>query len=293
MRLPVQLAPSISAVLAWRQASAACPCCKANFFLRLGDGSMMSNVWSSFLDPAAYQGRTELLRYDSPAIHGFIFSASISESSGGLIGGNNYGAMLRYAGEHNGFRIAAGVGFEHIGDVYTNQSTVFGTTATAVTLPGLNLVPNACTTGNVAATATAGANAQSLTCKTPDVNAWGVGLSAMHIHTGLFLQGAIEGVEYNNAGSATSAYWGETCGSATAGGTLSGLSQQLAVAAIPRPTLGGGSCRAVSPRTGPAGATLCSMVSTASSTTSVRRSAVETSPAGRPHRQTALPRCRT
>jgi hypothetical protein len=84
------------------------------------------------------------------------------------------------------------------------------------------LVPNACTTGNVAATATAGANAQSLTCKTPDVNAWAWDLSAMHIHSGLLLQGAIEGVEYNNAGSVTSAYWGETCGSATAGGTIVG-----------------------------------------------------------------------
>jgi hypothetical protein len=44
----------------------------------------------------------------------------------------------------------------------------------------------------------------------------------MHIHTGLFPQGAIQGVEYNNAGSSTTAYWGETCGSATAGGTIVG-----------------------------------------------------------------------
>jgi hypothetical protein len=204
---------------------------QGNFFLRLKDGSIMSSVWSSFLDPAAYQGRTELLRYDSPAIHGFIFSASINESSGGLIGGNNYGVMLRYAGEHNGFRIAAGVGFEHIGDVYTNQSLALGTTATQVTLPGLNLVPSTCLNGSGAATATAGANAASLTCKTPDVNAWGVALSAMHIHTGLFLQGAIQGVEYINAGSSTSAYWGETCGSATAGGSI------VAAVAVP-----GGTC---------------------------------------------------
>ena len=57
-----------------------CRCCNGNFCLRLSDGSLYEqSVWSQFLDPAAYQSRQETLRYDSPAIHGFIFSASVSE----------------------------------------------------------------------------------------------------------------------------------------------------------------------------------------------------------------------
>ena len=47
-------------------------------------GASRTSVWSQFLDPAAYQSRQETLRYDSPAIHGFIFSASVSEASGGF-----------------------------------------------------------------------------------------------------------------------------------------------------------------------------------------------------------------
>ena len=85
----------------------------------------ISAVWSQFLDPAAYQSRQETLRYDSPAMHGFIFSASVSEASGSF-NQTNWGMMLRYAGEYNGFRIAAGVGFDHTGDTWTNPTQTGG-----------------------------------------------------------------------------------------------------------------------------------------------------------------------
>ena len=185
---------------------------------------MMSNVWIILLGPSGI-----------PVPHGSCCAMTarrsmasssrlrLTELSGSLVGGNNYGVMLRYAGEHNGFRIAAGAGFEHIGDVYTNQSTVFGIDGHRCHPARSQLGASTCLNGSGAATSTAGANAQSLSCKTPDINAWGVGLSAMHIHTGLFLQGAIQGVEYNNAGSSTTAYWGETCGASTAGGSIVAL----------------------------------------------------------------------
>ena len=97
-------------------------------------------MWSQFLDPAAYQSRQETLRYDSPAMHGFIFSASLSEASGGIVGNTNWGTMLRYAGEYNGFRIAAGIGYDHTGDVFSNNSYA----ATFLT-PGANVPTTAAT----------------------------------------------------------------------------------------------------------------------------------------------------
>ncbi len=64
--------------------------------------------------PAANQGRTELLRYDSPTLAGFVLSASIGEA------GDYWGVMLRYAGEFSGFRVAAGIGYENVTDKFTS-----------------------------------------------------------------------------------------------------------------------------------------------------------------------------
>src|SRR5207244_4311296 len=55
--------------------------------------------------------------------------------------------------------------------------------------------------------------------QTPDINAWGVGLSGVHISSGLFLQGSYQAVQYNNLGSSTTGYWGETCNGSTGAGT--------------------------------------------------------------------------
>jgi hypothetical protein len=62
-------------------------------------------------------GRDQLIRWDSPTIGGFRFSASVSpgkEYYGGL--GNNYvewDVAVRYAAEFNGWRFAAGAGYHH------------------------------------------------------------------------------------------------------------------------------------------------------------------------------------
>jgi len=67
-----------------------------SLFLRASDGTYWGADLNSFTDPAAARGREEFVSYDSPTIAGFIFSASIGEN------GDQWGAMLRYAGEFLG-----------------------------------------------------------------------------------------------------------------------------------------------------------------------------------------------
>ena len=78
-------------------------------------GQFYSMTWGTggLGDPAAVQGRSELVRYTSPTWMGFIFDSSIAER------GDYWGSMLRYAGEFSGFRIAAGIGYERIRDSVT------------------------------------------------------------------------------------------------------------------------------------------------------------------------------
>ena len=68
-----------------------------SFFIRGPTGQYYAMSWANIGDPAAAQGRTELVRYDSPNWHGFIYSASIAEA------GDYWGTMLRYAGEFSGY----------------------------------------------------------------------------------------------------------------------------------------------------------------------------------------------
>lgn len=66
-------------------------------------------------------GRDDIVRWDSPAIMGFILSASAKSESvppaqsflGNHVGYVDWDVALRYSGEFNGFRFAAGVGFHH------------------------------------------------------------------------------------------------------------------------------------------------------------------------------------
>ena len=81
-----------------------------SFFIRGPTGQYYAMSWANIGDPAAAQGRTELVRYDSPNWHGFIYSASIAEA------GDYWGTMLRYAGEFSGIRVAAGFGYERSRD---------------------------------------------------------------------------------------------------------------------------------------------------------------------------------
>jgi hypothetical protein len=139
-----------------------------SLFLRSPGGAYYASDLNSFTDPADAQGRTELLRYDSPTIAGFIFSASVGEA------GDQWGAMLRYAGEFSGFRVAAGIGYESIEDPLTLATGPISTNAA----------------GNQ-----------------PDIVAWGGSLALMHVPSGLFVQGQYMEAEFGGPGN--SAYWGD------------------------------------------------------------------------------------
>jgi hypothetical protein len=104
-----------------------------------------------------------LVRYDSPSLHGFIFSASIAEA------GDVWGTMLRYANEFSGFRVAAGIGYEKIRD----RTSTAGTAVPA-----------------------------DLTAAKPDTEAWGGSLAILHVPTGLFAQGHYLKTEFGGGASA-------------------------------------------------------------------------------------------
>jgi hypothetical protein len=83
--------------------------------------------------------------------------------------------MIRYANEFNGVRLAGTIGYEVVRD----RST-----------------PTTIDPTNVAFTGPA-----------PDQEAWGFALSALHIPTGLFVQGNYNHVDYNAPFNVNSGYW--------------------------------------------------------------------------------------
>jgi len=153
----------------------------AAFFLRGSAGEVFPAIYFNMMDPASSQGRSELIRYDSPTIAGFIASASIGEA------GDYWGAMLRYAGEFSGVRVAGGVGYEKVDDCLTPAAFSGTPVAAAV---GANPA-GFCVGGK------------------PDISAWGAALSLLHVPSGLFVQGHYMAVDYGNPAATASLYWGQ------------------------------------------------------------------------------------
>ena len=145
-----------------------------SFFIRGPTGQYYAMSWANIGDPAANQGRTELVRYDSPTWHGFIYTASIAEA------GDYWGTMLRYANEFNGVRVAAGIGYERATDRLTNAT--LDPTVTQFIGP------------------------------LPDIQAWGGALSLMHIPSGLFVQGHWTQGYFNSPAHVANSYWGSAGG---------------------------------------------------------------------------------
>jgi hypothetical protein len=144
---------------------------------------------ATFTDPAANQARQQTIRYDSEAWNGFTFTASIAEE------GSIYGTMLRYANEFSGFRIAAGIGWEHDGQISAQRSC---TTVGGLTCTGNNL----------------GSGPANLALPAPNINAWGGSVAALHVPTGLFLQGHYMRVDFDESSPSTfapvNAFWGQS-----------------------------------------------------------------------------------
>src|SRR5262245_43680752 len=155
-------------------ASASSILLNGGFFIRGPAGQVYQTTWGNIGDPASNNpGRTELVRYDSPSWHGFIYSASVAEA------GDYWGTMLRYANEFQGFRLAGTVGYERVTDIAT---------------PGVVDPANVAFVGN-----------------RPDITVWGFALSAMHVPTGLFVQGHYNHADFGgNVIGAPSGYWGES-----------------------------------------------------------------------------------
>jgi hypothetical protein len=166
----------------------------AGFFLRGAGGQWFNATWNNLLDPGSIPDpRTELARYDSPAWHGFIFSASIAEA------GDYWGAMLRYAGEFNALRVAAGIGYE--------KSTDRLTLATLDPSDPVFIGP------------------------LPKIPAWGAGLSVMHVPSGLFVQGHYVAVDFNGI---SNGYWGTSATNAGANPTKKDASYWLIQGGVSR-----------------------------------------------------------
>jgi hypothetical protein len=170
-------------------AGAVMPQINGGFLLRGPAGQYYGIPWAALGDPNTIQGRFQLVRYDSPTIAGFILSASIMED------GSNWGTMLRYANEWNGFRLAAGIGYEHY-----SQLTASNGCANDISAP-----PVAPCAGPA-----------DLAHPRPDVSAWGAGLAGLHIPSGLFFQGHYLAADFNSDDAlsanqlAAGVFWGDT-----------------------------------------------------------------------------------
>ena len=183
-------------------ASASMSLVNGAFFLRGPAGQYYAASWANFMDPAANQSRHNEVRYDSPAYMGFIYSASIADD------GSNWGTMLRYANEFNGLRVAAGIGYEHYGQV-TAQANCFGVN----TFPPPGTISACANTGSVPGVNGPGFGPANQAGPAPDVNAWGAGLSFLHVPSGLFVQGHYIHVDYNEFEPTTpgpgNSWWGQ------------------------------------------------------------------------------------
>jgi hypothetical protein len=98
---------------------------QGGFLLRRNDGFLSSATWGSIQGGnSGYPGlgnetRMNTLKYVSPTVAGFIFSAAFAED-------DFWDASLKYANEFNGVRVAAGIGYAQSGDANPNDTGTGG-----------------------------------------------------------------------------------------------------------------------------------------------------------------------
>ena len=162
-------------------ASASLTHINGGFLLRGPAGQYYVLAWKNVLDSTGEPTRQNEVRYDSPALAGFTFSSSLADD------GANWGTMLRYVNEVKGWRVAAGIGYEHYGQI-----------SAASACETLSPAPSTCANGS-------GAGPANLADPAPNVNAWGIGLSGLHVPTGLFAQGHYIRVDFDENSPTTAA----------------------------------------------------------------------------------------
>ena len=135
---------------------------QGGFFLRNASGSLNALKWNDVTtSQAAAWGvgegdRNNIVRYVSPTFAGFTASAAWGED-------DQWDAALRYAGEFNGVRVAAGIGYRQINDNFGKNGGDGPRCADLI----------------VADTGSA-----------VDCNSLGLSGSVMHVATGLYVHGA-------------------------------------------------------------------------------------------------------
>ena len=153
-----------------------------NAGLALDKGTQTGITWNQITPSfngawnAGEGDRTNIVRYVSPTWNGFVYSSSWGED-------DMWDAALRYAGEHHGFRVAAGIGYRQINDN-----------------PGKSGAdsPQCADLSN------------SLNESSIDCNLIGLSASVMHVATGLYVTGSWGRIEdenrqrlFNNFGNET------------------------------------------------------------------------------------------
>ena len=141
-----------------------------------GLGCSQTLRWQSFSGGFGDNFRFDGVRYDSPTIMGFTLSAAVGDDV-------RWDVALRYAGEWNGFRVAAGVGYVVDMDegAYAGEQGTLAGTSGAVSINTAN---------SLYALKTGRREQQDL-----KVNA-----SVWHQPTGLFVSGAYWHKEFNGTG---------------------------------------------------------------------------------------------
>ncbi len=125
------------------------------FLLRSSTGALTGVKWSDVMgqngmsNGLGEESRTNVIKYVSPTLAGFIFSAAWGED-------DFWDVALRYAGEFSGFKIAAGIGYAQTSD---GNGDRFGGCAKVAGAPDR------------------------------DCSSINVGASLMHVPTGLFASG--------------------------------------------------------------------------------------------------------
>jgi predicted porin len=82
-------------------------------------------------------GRGDVIRYDSPSVYGFILSASWSDDLDNAPSANGdefWDVTLRYSGEFNAFRVAAGIGYSEE-EVGTGTTEILQGSASLMHIP--------------------------------------------------------------------------------------------------------------------------------------------------------------
>jgi len=140
-----------------------------------GSGVISAVTWTGILGGnngltnLGDETRLNVIKYVSPTLMGFIFSAAWGED-------DYWDVALRYAGEFSGFRLAAGATYAQTTDANA------GTPGAVVPGPSSNHFDGC---------ADLSANAINSTgFKDRDCSSWTVGASIMHIGTGLFAAGS-------------------------------------------------------------------------------------------------------